>query len=161
MKQTIRLNEQELKHLIRESVKRVLREAENQENKQQMVTDVLKRLGVGNLDSINWLGDNYFTMYDGSNGSVFQSEEDARNSVLHGDDHQNAVDLVYDAMTDEEWVDYLIRGGVDAKTAETIIRNQDWDKVVEIIVDADGPEWFLSTYSGEVHGLPDGSLLYY
>ena len=79
-----------------------MREAVNQENKQQRVTDVLKRLGVRNLDSINWSDDNYFTMYDGSNGSVFQSEEDARNSVLHGDDHQNAVDLVDGAMTDEE-----------------------------------------------------------
>ena len=166
MKKIVRLNESELKHMIMESVKRVLEDREfhlrNKSRNQRMVLDVLKRLGVKHLDSIDWLNDNYFQMLDdGTNGSIFPSVEDARNSVLYGDDHQNAVDYVDGAQSDEDWIEYLINGGVDEETAETIIRNHDWDTVVEIIVDKCGPEWFLSTYSGEVYGLPDGSLLYY
>ena len=48
MKQTIRLNESELKHLIRESVKRVLREAVN--DKLQFIIDIVRDCGDVQLD---------------------------------------------------------------------------------------------------------------
>ena len=46
MKQTIRLNEQELKHLIRESVKRVLRETEGQKTEYYWA--------IGDCDEGDW-----------------------------------------------------------------------------------------------------------
>ena len=149
--------ESKLRNIVKESIKRVLRESAED---CAMVEDFIKQNNLYNGE-IEWVTDNYFCDEHGFNGSIFDSEEEAANSVLNGDNHQNAIDLVDGAQTDEEWVSYLINGGVDESTAQQIIANHDWDKVVEIIVQNAGAEWFLSTYSGRIYNLPNGKLLYY
>lgn len=146
-----------LAKIVGESVKRVLRE--NEENIQNEVENFVNKFSHGH--TIEWLSNNYFVDNHGYSGSIFRNEAEAEESILHGEDHQNAIDCVNGAMGDEEWIKYLIGGGVDDNIASRIIRKHNWDKVVEIIVSTDGPEWFLSTYSGYVHRLSDGSLLYY
>lgn len=149
--------ESKLRGIVRESIKRVLRESAED---CAMVEDFIKQNNLYNGE-LEWVTDNYFCDEHGFNGYIFDSEEEAANSVLNGDNHQNAIDLVDGAQTDEEWVSYLINGGVDESTAQQIIANHDWNKVVEIIVQNAGAEWFLSTYSGRIYNLPNGKLLYY
>ena len=150
-------NESKLSRIVKESVNRILRENIHNDL-QQEVNQIVTSMG-SNIEE--WLNDTCFVDQHGCVGHIFRNEEDATNSVLYGDDHQNAIDSVDGAQSDEEWVDYLIKGGVEPHLAESMIANQQWDKVIEIIVSKSGPEWFLSGYSGEVHNLSDGSLLYY
>lgn len=83
---------------------------------------------------------------DGCTAWVFNDEKDAYNYVLN----EYGPDYVESALPYDEWVSYLINGGVDEDEAESIIANGDWRAVTEIILDADGVEWFLGAYYGEV-----------
>lgn len=157
MKQRFRINESHLRRIVSESVKRCLNEMNGDSIRQEVEGIVRKR---GNKIT-EWYGDGHFQTEDGCDGFIFASSYDAKNSVLNGDEHQFAIDCLEDGQTDEEWIDYLTKGGVSSNDARRIIQNHDWDEVVRIIVKACGPEWFLSTYSGEVHSLSDGSLLYF
>ncbi len=152
-----------LKHKgIDEAVSRAIRKVlkENIGTDKQMVENFLReRFNING--QIEWLNDNYFMTEDGCNGSIFNNVNEAYESVLSGENHQNAIDYVDGAQSDDDWIDYLINGGVNPEKAKQIIMNGDWNQVVQIILDADGPEWFLSTYSGEVYDLPNGQLLYY
>ena len=125
-----------------------------------MVINKLGELGA-DVDGIEWITDTYFETKNGCNGSIFNSEEDAAKSVLSGDDHQNAVDFVEGAMSDEDWKSYLVGAGIGEDEANAIIDNNQWKKLVEIVVDNDGPKFFLSTFSGKVYDLDNGKLLYY
>lgn len=124
------------------------------------VESFLKKNGLYN-GPLKWYSDDCFYDSHGCDGYIFDTEDDAVESIINGENHQNAVDYVEGAQTEEEWVDYLIAGGVNPKLAKTIIANQDWDKVVTVILMHDGPEFFLSDYSGKKYKLPNGKLLYY
>lgn len=153
MRNKIRLTESQLHQVIKESVRRILRESVNDE-----VEDIVSSMG-SNIE--DWVNDHNFYDTHGFNGYIFNSEEEAVDAVLNGDEHQNAIDYIDGAQSEDEWVKYLIDGGVDADYANEIVENQDWDAIIKIIVDSDGPEWFLSDYSGKVHNLSNGQLLYY
>lgn len=157
MKKIVRLTESDLHRIVKESMNRILNESVHN-GLQQEVEQIVTSMGSSIAE---WINDTCFVDQHGCYGYIFRSEEDAVNSILYGDDHQNAIDLVNGAQSDKEWVDYLIKGGIDKNVARAVISKQDWDSVVKMIVRKDGPEWFLSTYSGQVHHLSDGSLLYY
>ncbi|MBQ0023111.1 MAG: hypothetical protein KBT29_07725, partial [Prevotellaceae bacterium] len=154
-KNRIRLTESQLHRVIKESVNKVLKEATDTSNE---VEEIVSSMGSSIEE---WYTDNNFIDTHGCEGFVFDDAEDATNAILNGFEHQNAIDYVNGAQSDEDWIQYLIRGGVDKRTAIQIIQNNDWEQVVQIIVDKAGPEWFLSQYSGEVHSLSNGQLLYY
>lgn len=124
------------------------------------IESFLKEKGLYNAP-LEWIDDNYFRDSHGFDGYIFDTEDEAVESIMDGENYQNAVDYVEGAQTDEEWVDYLISGGVNPRLAKTIIANQDWDKVVTTILMHNGPEFFLSSYSGKKYQLPNGKLLYY
>ncbi|MDO4511365.1 MAG: hypothetical protein Q4B68_06075 [Bacteroidales bacterium] len=128
------------------------------EGVRQEVEGIVTKMG-SSIDE--WVSENKFIDTHGCYGYIFLTEEEAYNSVLYGQEHQYAIDNVDGAQSDEEWIEYLIHGGVPAKKAKQIIDQQNWDEVVRIIVNACGPEWFLADYSGEVYSLSDGSILYY
>ena len=151
----IRLTESQLHNIIRESVKRILKETTDITNE---VEEIVSSMGSSIEE---WYTENNFVDIHGCEGFVFDDREDATNAILNGFEHQHAIDYVKGALSDEEWIQYLIGGGVNKRTAIQIIQNHDWEQVVQIIVDACGPEWFLSEYSGNVHSLSNGQLLYY
>lgn len=122
------------------------------------IEELVKSLG-SEIES--WMNDNEFTDKHGCDGHVFDNSDAARESVASGFGHQNALDYVDGCIRDDEWVDYLIGGGLERDKAEEIIKAQDWEKVVSIVLKAAGPEWFLSDYDGQVHVLSNGKLLYY
>ena len=157
MKQVIRLTENSLKRMIKESVKRVLRESIDDES---IVEAFFRKNGMYNAP-LEWITNDRFVDEHGCDGYIFNSEDDAINSILNGDNYQNAIDYVKNAQSPKEWIKYLIDGGVDKNEAYSMISNQDWDSVIEEIIDKVGPEWFLSGYSGDVYNLPNGKLLYY
>ena len=64
-------------------------------------------------------------------------------------------------MDEKEWKDFLVKAGVSEEEAKGIADNANWEKVVEIVANTDGPQFFLSTYSGKVYELENGKLLYY
>lgn len=126
----------------------------------KIVEDFLKKKGLYN-GPLDWLTDNRFVDNHGCDGYIFNNSEEAIKSILSGDDHQNAVDFVDGACTDDEWIAMLIKAGYSPDSAYYIINNHKWDELVKIIVYRDGPEWFLSTYSGNGYDLPNGMILYY
>ena len=156
-----RLPESKSNYILKseEFIKENLNNQEAEETK-ALAINKLGELGA-DVDGIEWITDTYFVTKNGCNGSIFNSEEDAAKSVLSGDDHQNAVDLVEGAMGDDEWKSYLVGAGVGEDEANAIIDNNQWEKLVKIVVDNDGPKFFLSTFSGEVYDLDNGKLLYY
>lgn len=93
---------------------------------------------------ITWITDRRFRDEHGFDGYVFNSRAAAVKSVVEGDDHQNALDYVRGAMTEDEWERYLIRGGVDESKAHDLVQQGKWDDIISIIVDTEGPEWFLA-----------------
>lgn len=154
-KNRIRLTESQLHRVIKESVKKVLRESVDIANE---VEEIVSSMGSSIEE---WYTDDNFIDIHGCAGYIFDNTEDAINAVLNGFEHQHAIDYVDGAQSDKEWIQYLIKGGVNKSTAVQVIKNHDWEQVVRIIVDKDGPEWFLSQYSGGVHSLSNGQVLYY
>jgi hypothetical protein len=129
----------------------------------EVMAELKERYGI-DTGNITWGSDNYFCNdADGCNGSVYKSEEEARRSILSptGDNHQNALDFVEDAMGDEEWIGFLENCGINRRTAEKIISGGNWKKVVEIVVKNEGAKFFLSTYSGGTFELGNGYIVYF
>ena len=127
----------------------------------EMVESFIKQKFGNDCLPLDWLNEHYFSDNHGCSGSVCVDENDAYNRVLNGEEHQNAVDYVEGAQTDDEWIDQMLNAGVTRRVAESIIKNKKWDKLVELILEKNGPQYFLSGYSGEVYQLDDGLLLYY
>ena len=88
---------------------------------------------------------------------IFQTEKEAFDYCLD----EIGPDYCECAMRDEDWVSYLIKGGVNPSLAKRIIRNGDWKEVTRIILDSEGPEFFLSSYSGQSWYLDNGKILYW
>lgn len=158
MKKQIKLNEAQLRNIVAESVKKVLKEIEDGSDIKQEVEEYVHAMGS---QIEQWLCDYVFVDKHGCNGFIYDNEEEAKQSVLNGEEHQNAMDYVKDAQSPEDWIGYLVEGGVDENQAINMVRNEDWNGIVNVIVDKEGPEWFLSQYSGQVHELTNGQLLYF
>ncbi len=149
--------ESRIHRIVKESVRRALKEEVGDIKSE--VEQFVREFSNGN-EVAEWFDDKSFCDDHGFNGSIFNSEDEADNYVLT-DGLQNAIDSVNGAQTEEDWISYLINGGVDEGTAEQLINNGNWEGVVKIILDKEGAPFFLSTYSGRIHDLSDGSLLYY
>lgn len=106
-----------------------------------------------------WNCDNNFVDDHGFDGYIFKSELAAIRYV-YGIGLQCAMDYVNGAMRDDEWIN-LLSNYVGKRTAKRVIENSKWDKVVKIMVENEGVSFFLSDYSGGVHYLESGDLLYY
>lgn len=155
MKKTYRLTESKLRNMVREAVEEVLNGSEDVKAE---VEAIVEKMG-SHIEE--WVSDNRFYDVHGCDGSVYNSEEEAEEDILNGSEHQNAVDYVEGAMTEEDWIDYLDKCGFDKQQAVDIIRSGAWGKLVEIIVGNEGPQFFLAQYSGKVHDLSNGQVLYY
>lgn len=162
----IRLNESQFKSMVKrmvmESARRVMLNEEEPVDVKNMVENFLKSRNMYD-PPLEWYGNNSFVDRHGFEGHIYSSIEDAYNDIVSpdGNEHQNAIDSLDGAQSEEDWIDYLIHGGVDPNKARKVIMSHDWDAVIKIIIKASGPEWFLSSYSGEVYDLDDGSLLFY
>lgn len=114
-----------------------------------------------NTKPYEWLTGNRFVDHHGCDGYVFKNERAARRYIL-SDLHEFGSDCE-SAMTDEDWISVLSAGGMRQGNARRIVSTGRWDKVARRMLDTNGPEYFLSTYSGQVAWLDDDdcSLLYY
>lgn len=146
-------------HILKsnEFIKESFSKQETEETK-ILVLNKLVELGA-NTDGIEWITDTYFVTKDGKNGSVFDSEIDAEKSVLTGENHKKALEFV--KTSNMHWNFYLEEAGFSRKEAKQIIDGKQWEELVEIIINMDGPEFFLSTFSREVYSLDNGKVLYY
>lgn len=109
-----------------------------------------------------WLSDNRFVDDHGFDGYIFNDEMEAEESILNGENHQNAIDYVDGATTEEEWIQILDKHSkAGTQYVRNIVEQGQWDKVVELILQIDGPAFFLAPYSGKTHDLSNGQILYY
>lgn len=107
----------------------------------------------------DWLTHNRFVDHHGCDGYIFKSWQAARRYIL-GDIHEEGI-RCESMCSDGVWIDLLIGTGMTKRWAEWTVRNKRWEKVARRMLDCYGPSFFLSTYSGSVAVLSDGSLLYY
>lgn len=109
-----------------------------------------------------WLSENSFVDDHGFDGHIFNDEIEAEESILNGENHQNAIDYVNGATSEEEWIQMLDKHSkAGTQYVTNIVRQGQWDKVVELILQIDGPAFFLAPYSGKTHDLSNGQILYY
>lgn len=109
-----------------------------------------------------WLSENSFVDDHGFDGHIFNDEMEAEESILNGENLQNAIDYVDGATTEEEWIQMLDKHSkAGTQYVRNIVEQGQWDKVVELILQIDGPEFFLAPYSGKTHDLSNGQILYY
>lgn len=151
-----RLKESTLRGMIREAVEDAL--GGGNDSVRAEVEAIVEKMG-SHIEG--WFSEHRFCDDHGFVGSIYNSEEEAEEDILNGDEHQNAIDDVENAMTEEDWVDYLEHCGYNIQQAKDIIYSGAWGKLVEIIVGNEGPQFFLATYSGKVHSLSNGMVLYY
>ena len=156
MRKRYRLTESTLRGMIREAVEDAL--GSGNDSVRAEVEAIVEKMG-SHIEG--WFSEHRFCDDHGFVGSIYNSEEEAEEDILNGDEHQNAIDDVENAMTEEDWVDYLEHCGYNIQQAKDIIYSGAWGKLVEIIVGNEGPQFFLATYSGKVHSLSNGMVLYY
>ena len=156
MKKRYRLTESTLRAMVREAVEDAL--SGGNDSVRAEVEAIVEKMG-SHIEG--WFSEHRFCDDHGFVGSIYNSEEEAEEDILNGDEHQNAIDDVENAMTEEDWVDYLEHCGYNIQQAKDIIYSGAWGKLVEIIVGNEGPQFFLATYSGKVHSLSNGMVLYY
>ena len=106
----------------------------------------------------DWYTDYNFCDVCGFGGYIFKSELAAKRYVL-GIGFQNAMDMCNGACSDEDWINILSNYTTE-RIAKKAIRNNDWEKVVKIMLKGEGASFFLSDYSGGYNYLDNGDLLY-
>lgn len=134
------------------------------------IEEMLVERGLDNEVDINDVDINYYgedsdevasaELCNGCYCHVFQDEQDAYNYVKNPENVE-FTDFLESAQSDEDWVNYLINGGVDADEAEELVASGNWQRIKEIILDADGAEWFLGEYGGDVFYPEVGYVIYF
>lgn len=114
-----------------------------------------------NQKPYEWLTSNRFVDHHGCDGYIFKNERAARRYVL-GDIHEKGFECE-SACSDDDWINILQGIGMSKRYARETVEKGRWEKVARRMLDAYGPSYFLSTYSGQVAILDDDdcSLLYY
>ena len=102
---------------------------------------------------------NHFQDCHGCDGYIFKSELAARRYVLRNIHEYGS--LCQSACSDQAWVDILVGVGMREHDARRVVKNGRWEAVARKMLGANGPSYFLSTYSGSVSVMDNGSLLYY
>lgn len=143
---------------VRDSKRRVKDSDENSIKAaiDEMVNEYLPDLTINDYGIID--GDGLLLALadiDWCSAYVFKSEDDAREYVLRGE----GADFVADMMPVDEMVDYL-SNGIDYKTAQKLVVNEDWQGIAERILEIEGAEWFLSAYDGKVYDV-NGYVIYF
>lgn len=115
--------------------------------------------GFSKHDVYEWITPNRFVDNHGFDGSIFKSECAANRYVL-GIGLQNAMDYCNGACSDEDWIS-ILSNYVSERVAKNAIKKGNWEKVVRIMLKGEGASFFLSDYSGRIHDLENGDLLYY
>ena len=116
-------------------------------------------MGFSHTEIEEWHCDNNFCDVCGFGGYIFKSEYAANRYVL-GIGLQCAMDYCNGACSDEEWIGILSKY-VSKRVAKNAIKKGNWEKVVRIMLKGEGAAFFLSDYSGKIHDLENGELLYY
>lgn len=126
----------------------------------EIVESYMKENGWKSIEE--WMSDNRFVDKCGFDGYVFKDYDEAIMSLRDGgENRQNAINFAESAGTEEDWVKWLFGCGVDEDVARSLVENGEWGEVVDWMLEEYGPEWFLSSYSGSMYDLPDGTLLFY
>lgn len=112
-----------------------------------------------NQEPYVWLCSNRFVDHHGNDGYIFKSEYAARRYIL-GDIEEKSAECE-SAMSDEDWIAFLVGCDKRESIARRWVESGRWDKVVRCVLNTYGPSFVLNTYSGTVSVLSDGSLLYY
>lgn len=112
-----------------------------------------------NQKPYEWHTSYHFVDEGGCEGYIFKNERAARRHVLcyiheYGSECESA-------SPDETWIDMMVGTGMTQRGATNLIKRGDWENVARRMLNACGASYFLSTYSGQVNELSDGSLLYY
>ena len=124
---------------------------------QQEVTEYIS--GRFNQKAYEWHDTNRFVDECGCHGYIFKNERAARRYVL-SDIHEYGSECE-SASPDETWISIMVGTGMTLRGATNLIKRGDWENVARRMLNACGPSYFLSTYSGQVATLDNGSLLYY
>ena len=144
-KKLIRLTENDLHKVIKESVIKVLKE-----NTKSPLYALARYLGV-NPKNINSNGsDVIFNVYlnnEEQTWYVFESFEEAENYV-----REISPDWLDGSTSD----DYFYSLGYD----KTNNGDFDWVEISNDIINNEGIEWFLSSYDGTHHDLPNGYVAF-
>lgn len=112
-----------------------------------------------NRSPYEWLCSNRFVDHHGADGYIFKNERAARRYILG--DIKEYGSMCESIMSDEDWIIFLIDCDMRECNARRLVKIGRWDRVARRVLDTCGPSYFLSTYSGTVAVLSDGSLLYY
>lgn len=112
-----------------------------------------------NQEPYEWLCGNRFVDHHGADGYIFKNERAARRYIL-GDIEEQGSECE-SAMSNEDWIAFLVGCDMRECNARRMVNSGRWDRVARKVLDTCGPSHFLSTYSGTVAVLSDGSLLYY
>ena len=123
--------------------------------KQEVTAYIAETYGTKPFEWYN----NHFQDYHGADGYIFKNERAARRYILG--DIREYGSTCQSAVSDEDWVRMLV--GIDMRehNARRMVKEGRWDRVARRMLDYYGPSFFLSTYSGSVSVMSDGSLLYY
>lgn len=113
-----------------------------------------------NENVYEWMCENSFVDPHGFDGYLFKSELAAKRYVL-GIGMQCAIDSCNGAVSGSDWINILMGCGLSKRVATKVIEKEDWERVVKTMLNQYGAAWFLSSYSGQIHDLDCGMLLYY
>ena len=146
------------------------RVSDSKDNVRAAIQEMLVERGLDSEVDINDVDINYYgedsdevaeaELCNGCVCHVFQDEQDAYDFVKNPDNVQ-FTDYLEGAQSDEDWIDYLIKGGVDADKAAELVETGNWQAIKEIILDSDGAEWFLGEYSGDMFYPEVGYVIYF
>lgn len=112
-----------------------------------------------NQKPYEWLADNRFVDHHGCDGYIFP-DGDAAHKYLMDDLHELGSNYE-SACSDEDWVSLLVGIGFTKRRATNVVKKGEWETVAKEMIDYYGPSFELSTYSGKIHTLSNGYLLYY
>ena len=112
-----------------------------------------------NTKPYDWLTDNHFVDYHGFDGYIFPDGDAAYRYLM--DNLEELGSTYQSAQSDEDWVELLEGIGFSKQGATKTVKNGDWKTVAREMIDYYNPSFKLSSYSGQIHTLSNGYLLYY
>lgn len=148
MKRKIRLTEGDLRRIVKQSVRRVLRESANND-----IIQCLAKEYNADPQSIRQRGKNNFEVpINGQYHDVF---------VFNNE--QEACDYLWREWDIAEYcenaapTDYWMHGASDCFDENGV---PDWNCVAQTVLDTEGPAWFLDGYDGQGTILDNGMIAY-
>lgn len=166
-KNRIRITESDIRKIVREAIEDVA-----EDDVDENAAALAEYLDVDPVDVEQSSYDEHFYIVEGGAEEwyIFDSPEDAADFIMDPRGYDAASFMEDCWSSGEEFYNWLENNPNSASyydmekifpyLDEGYYEDADWEYVAQVVLEIDGPQWYLANYDGEEHELKNGAVAY-